>query len=790
MCHLALPGNPLRTGIFMDITHDDDDDIKEVSSVDKSPMVLEKYQWVGQNVAQHVTQSTSKVSKVATLDAAKQDLIQSCLGKPITLTDAKDSPVKTTMKQKKKHSVKDRDQSWDWRCKMSSESDSVACRPMQNPAEARPEGSSEIQDAIKKQAIIESKHQRCHASDYFFIHDICNQLGLPSKEVNQDDMSGYLTKINEKWKEWWHEADWCKSYIWSVEGTLAVLWQTIQSPDKDLSPGLKTNLKNVIVQLPPMLTSISKGSSKTSGGSWLSGSDVQSSGVGQAIAHSVPSVRQPTGTGLSAAWASTSQTQLTPALSQGYSYSHTRGQPISRGSLPVLIEAMSFRAPPSQPYNLYSSLPQTSTWSSQELTPSGVPISRPVHLMTPVPSLHSQDQGSTMAPIFQQHAPAKWQHVPSSTAWQPIEDRDIIFMDITHDDDDDIKEVSSVHKSPMVLEKRQWVGQNVAQHVTQSTSKVGEVAALDAAELGLIQSCLGKPVTLMDAEDSPVNTAMQQKKKCSMKEQDQSWDWWCKMSSDSDSTACCPTQNPAEAQPEGSSEIQDAIKKQAIIESEHQRWRAADYFFIHDICNQLGLPSKEVNQDDMSGYLTKINEKQKEQWHEADWCKSYIWSVEGTLAVLWQTVQYPDKDLSPSLKTNLKNVIVQLEECQYRRTMPVASDLKGTVDRPFIKYVARVFVDNKGNPLNALTGDTGSRVMLGLLWLHTKDAIQWHQKSNIDMKTICPFCTLSVGNHESANNQVRAHWHLGLMHGKCFRVELTCEGMVAHTKEAHHFDLK
>ena len=249
------------------------------------------------------------------------------------------------------------------------------------------------------------------------------------------------------------------------------------------------------------------------------------------------------------------------------------------------------------------------------------------------------------------------------------------------------------------------------------------MAALDAAELGLIQSCLGKPVTLMDTEDSPINTAMKQKKKHSMKEWDQSWDWRHKMSSESDSTACHPVQNATEAQPEGSSKIWDAIKKQAIIESEHQRCRATYYFFIHNICNQLGLPSKEVNQDDMSGYLTEINEKWKEQWHEADWCKSYIWSVEGTLAVLWQTVQYPDKDLSPGLKMNLENVIVQLEECQYHHTMLVAGDLKGMVDLPFIKYVARVFVDNKGNHLNALTRDTSSQVMLGLLWLHTKDAI-------------------------------------------------------------------
>ena len=57
-------------------------------------------------------------------------------------------------------------------------------------------------------------------------------------------------------------------------------------------------------------------------------------------------------------------------------------------------------------------------------------------------------------------------------------------MGITHNDDDNIKEVSLADKSLMVPEKCQQVGQNVAQHVTQSTSKVSEVAALDVTELG------------------------------------------------------------------------------------------------------------------------------------------------------------------------------------------------------------------------------------------------------------------------------------------------------------------
>ena len=120
--------------------------------------------------------------------------------------------------------------------------------------------------------------------------------------------------------------------------------------------------------------------------------------------------------------------------------------------------------------------------------------------MTPVPALHSQDQGSTLVPIFQQHAQVKRQHVPASTARQPTKEGDIIFIGITHDDDDNIKEVSSVNKSPMVPEKHQRVGQNIAQHVAQIASKVGKAATFDAAELDLIQSCLGNPVTLTECQ--------------------------------------------------------------------------------------------------------------------------------------------------------------------------------------------------------------------------------------------------------------------------------------------------
>ena len=110
-------------------------------------------------------------------------------------------------------------------------------------------------------------------------------------------------------------------------------------------------------KVPPMPTS-SIGGARPPDGSWPSGGDIQSSSAGQAVPHSISGIRQPSGTDLSAARASTSQTQITPALSQGSSYSCSRGQPISRGSLLVPIEAMSFGVPPSKPYNLYSSYPK------------------------------------------------------------------------------------------------------------------------------------------------------------------------------------------------------------------------------------------------------------------------------------------------------------------------------------------------------------------------------------------------------------------------------------------------
>ena len=104
--------------------------------------------------------------------------------------------------------------------------------------------------------------------------------------------------------------------------------------------------------------------------------------------------------------------------------------------------------------------------------------------------------------------------MPSSTAQQPSKDGDIVFMGITHDDDDDI------------TEKHQQVAQNITQSIAQSANTVGEAAVLDVVELQLIKSCLGQPITLTDtkAEDSPMKVTTKRKKKRSKNEQDQSHD--------------------------------------------------------------------------------------------------------------------------------------------------------------------------------------------------------------------------------------------------------------------------
>ena len=115
-------------------------------------------------------------------------------------------------------------------------------------------------------------------------------------------------------------------------------------------------------KVPPTPTHMSKDGSKSSDGPQPLGGSVQSSSIRQSVAHSLPGMRQPTGTVVLAARASVPQTQLTSALRQGYSYGGMRSQPASRSDMPVPIEAMSFGAPAPQPSRFYSSLPQVSTW--------------------------------------------------------------------------------------------------------------------------------------------------------------------------------------------------------------------------------------------------------------------------------------------------------------------------------------------------------------------------------------------------------------------------------------------
>ena len=187
----------------------------------------------------------------------------------------------------------------------------------------------------------------------------------------------------------------------------------------------------------------------------------------------------------------------------------------------------------------------------------------------------------------------------------------------------------------------------------------------------------------------------------------------------------------------------------------------------------------------MSDYLNNINEKRQVRAQERAQVLHLV--HQRCPCHVATDRQEARQGLLAVLLANLQHVITQLEECQYCHIMLVAGNLKGTVDLPFIKYITRVHFDNKGNPLNALTSDTSSRVMLGL---HTKDAIRCQQKSGVDTKTICPFWPLSVGNHELANNHIWVHRCLGLICGQCFLVELMCEGMVAHAKEFHLFNLK
>ena len=121
--------------------------------------------------------------------------------------------------------------------------------------------------------------------------------------------------------------------------------------------------------------------------------------------------------------------------------------------------------------------------------------------------------------------------------------------------------------------------------------------------------------------------------------------------------------------------------------------------------------------------------------------------------------------------------------------MPQSRRLKGA-PKLFITHLGRVFMDHKGERQRVLEGDAGCAVTFDLLKLDDKDAICRHQQGSIVIGGQCPNCAYHANNHDSVNNHIWSHYRMGLICAFCYHIEVTMEGMVAHSEDEHGVKLK
>ena len=103
----------------------------------------------------------------------------------------------------------------------------------------------------------------------------------------------------------------------------------------------------------------------------------------------------------------------------------------------------------------------------------------------------------------------------------------------------------------------------------------------------------------------------------------------------------------------------------------------------------------------------------------------------------------------------------------------------------YITYLAWMFVDEKGLRTHKPTGMNIHSMTFGLIRLHDKDAICWHQYWNVIVSWKCPICAYCTDNHVSVSNHIHMHWHMGLMCAFCEYVDITMNGMLGHGQAIH-----
>ena len=209
-----------------------------------------------------------------------------------------------------------------------------------------------------------------------------------------------------------------------------------------------------------------------------------------------------------------------------------------------------------------------------------------------------------------------------------------------------------------------------------------------------------------------------------------------------------------------------------------------DYPIIKILRAELGLPFDKVNQYDMMGHMQRINTWRQSHLGEADWRGMFITSTMSVQAAYIRDLNNPELKLDSKTRTNYQNAISQIDDFMTTTPMKKSRRLAG-VPFVYITHLARMFVDEKGLRTRKPTGMNIHGVTFGLIWLYDKDAICRHQYRKVIVGGKCPICAYCTDNHNSVNNHIRTHWHMGLICVFCEYVDITMNGMLGHGQAIH-----
>ena len=214
--------------------------------------------------------------------------------------------------------------------------------------------------------------------------------------------------------------------------------------------------------------------------------------------------------------------------------------------------------------------------------------------------------------------------------------------------------------------------------------------------------------------------------------------------------------------------------------------RVSDYPIIKQIRAEMKLPDQTVTQQDMMPLLDRINKYRQEELGEPEWSKSFIWTI--TMARKNFQPGLDSGKLSDEMKDQYTNALELINKYMTEMFMPQSRHLWGE-PKLHITHLGWVFIDHKGERQRVLEGDPSCAVTFGLLKLHAKDVICWHQQDGMTIGGQCPICVYYADNHDSINNHIWSHYRMGLC-TFCYHIKVSMEGMVTHGEDDHAVDLK